>query len=327
MEFKDYYQTLGVPRSATEDDIKKAYRKLARRFHPDVSSEDDAETRFKEIGEAYEVLRDKEKRSAYDRFGSDWKAGQEFRPPPGWDPNAQFGGRGFSGEGFSDFFESLFGQGRSQGPGHGRGRPGGFGDGRQRPMRGEDRNAQITISLEDAYAGATRAISMQTPGPRSRRTGAGTRKLNVKIPAGTTEGQRIRLAGQGGAGRGGAGDLYLEISFESHPIYKVDGRDITLDLPVTPWEAALGARVAVPTLGGNVDLTIPAGSQSGKRLRLRGRGLPARSASGVAGDQYVVLKIVTPAPTSEEQRAFYEQMAAAMPMDPRTHLGSKGRRG
>ncbi len=308
MEFKDYYDTLGLARGANADEVKKAYRKLARKYHPDVSSEPDAETRFKEIGEAYEVLRDPEKRAAYDRFGKDWKAGQDFRPPPGWDPAAQFGG-GFSGEGFSDFFESLFGGGPRAG----------FGGARRRPRRGQDHNARIAISLEDAYKGATRAITMQGAGPMQ----AGTpRRLNVKIPAGTVEGQRIRLAGQGGAGRGGAGDLYLEIAFEPHAIYTVDGRDVTLELPVTPWEAALGARVAVPTLGGNVDLSIPAGSQSGKRLRLRGRGLPAGSSGAATGDQYLVLSIVTPEPATDEQRALYRRMADLMPMDPRRHLAS-----
>ncbi len=309
MEFKDYYQTLGIARGASADDIKKAYRKLARKYHPDVSTEPEAETRFKEIGEAYEVLRDPEKRTAYDRFGKDWKAGQEFRPPPDWDPGAMFGG-GFSGEGFSDFFETLFGGGRR----------GGFGGAGPRIRRGQDHTARLAISLEDAYVGATRAITMPGAGPMQ---GGAPRRLNVKIPAGTVEGQRIRLAGQGGAGRGGAGDLYLEITFEAHPVYTVDGRDVSLELPVTPWEAALGARVAVPTLGGNVDLSVPAGSQSGKRLRLRGRGLPAGSAGGKDGDQYVVLRIVTPEPSTEEQRAFYERMASLMPMDPRRHLATR----
>jgi len=311
MEFKDYYKILGVARDASQDDIKRAYRRLARKYHPDVSKETDAETRFKEVGEAYEVLKDPEKRAAYDRFGSDWQAGQEFKPPPGWDAGFEFKGGGFTdAEGFSDFFESLFG----------RAAPG------ERPFhrgfrsRGEDHHARILVSLEDATQGATRSITLQAPELDAQgRVTTRPHTLNVKIPAGITEGQRIRLAGQGAPGLGGGpkGDLYLEVAFEPHALFRADGKDIYLDLPITPWEAALGHSVTVPTLGGKVDLKIPPGSQSGKKLRLKGRGLPGQP----AGDQYVVLRIVTPAADTDSAKAFYEKMAAEMPLNPRAAMG------
>lgn len=312
MEFKDYYKILGLERKATQDEIKSAYRKLARKYHPDVSKEADAEERFKEVSEAYEALRDPEKRAAYDGLlDGRWQEGQEFRPPPGWDSGFEFSG-GFGDEAaarhFSDFFESLFGGGGARGA---RGRGG---------IRGEDHHARIKIALEDAYHGATRTITLQAA--RADEHGRVTLRphsLNVKIPAGVTEGQRIRLAGQGGQAMGDAppGDLYLEILFEAHPQYKADGRDIYLNLPVTPWEAALGAKVPVPTLGGAVDLKIPAGTQSGQRLRLKGRGLPGSP----PGDQYVVIQIHAPKAENDEQRRLYEQLAEAMPVNPRTSLG------
>ena len=292
MRFRDYYETLGVARGASQDDIKRAYRRLARKFHPDVSKESDAEARFKEVGEAYEVLKDPEKRSAYDRFGKDWKHGQEFRPPPGWERRFDFGGGGFSGDsGFSDFFESLFGRG-------------GFA-GARGPMRarGGDQNATIEIPLEDAYRGATRNITIHG------------RTLSVRIPRGVTEGQRIRLGGQGGAGPGGgpAGDLYLTVTHAAHPLFRAERRDVHLKLPVAPWEAALGATVAVPTLGGKVDLKIPPGSRAGRSLRLKGRGLPGRP----NGDQYVTVEIVAPPADSPEAESLYRKMAETMPFDPR----------
>lgn len=308
MEFKDYYKILGVARDASQDEIKRAYRRLARKYHPDVSDEPDAEERFKEVQEAYEVLKDPEKRKAYDQFGANWKAGQEFRPPPGWEQGFSFGGDFGVGE-FSDFFEALFGRGRTRRPS-----AGGF------RVRGEDQVARIQISLEDAYRGATQTITLNVPelGPDGRIL-AGSRTLNVRIPKGITEGQRIRLAGQGAPGLGGgpAGDLYLEVSFRPHPHFRADKRDIYLELPITPWEAALGRPVTVPTLGGPVELRIPAGSQSGRKLRLKGRGLPGDP----PGDQYVVLKIVTPPANTEAARAFYERMAQELPMNPRADLG------
>lgn len=315
MQFQDYYKTLGVARDATLDQIKRAYRKLARKYHPDVSSEPEAEARFKEVGEAYEVLKDPEKRAAYDQFGKDWKAGQEFRPPPDWDAGFEFSGPG-DGGGFSDFFENLFGGVRG-------GRAGGFDRGFQRPHRpaqGEDHHARIVIGLADAFGGAARTLNLRMP----KVTPDGhvvteNRSVRVSIPKGVKEGQRIRLAGQGAAGFGGgpSGDLYLEVSFEPHAFFVPDGRDILLELPITPWEAALGATLAVPTLGGKVDLKIPPNSRSGKKLRLKGRGLPGAP----PGDQIVNLRIETPAATTDEQRALYEQMRSTMPMNPRSGLG------
>lgn len=306
MEFKDYYKILGVARDASQDDIKRAYRKLARKYHPDVSKEPEAEARFKEVAEAYEVLKDPEKRRAYDRFGANWKEGQEFRPPPDWDQGFSFSGGGFAGGDYSDFFEALFGRAG--------GRRGGF------RMRGEDQVARISIGLEDAYQGGTQTISLNVPELAADGSViAKTRTLNVRIPKGITEGQRIRLAGQGSPGPGGgpAGDLYLEVHFRPHPYFHAEKRDIFLDLPITPWEAALGKTVPVPTLGGTVELRIPPGSQTGRKLRLKGRGLPGNP----PGDQYAVLKIVTPAAHTDAARAFYERMAQELPMNPRADLG------
>jgi curved DNA-binding protein len=314
MEFKDYYKILGVDRDASKDDVKRAYRRLARKYHPDVSKESDAEARFKEMKEAYEVLKDPEKRSAYDQFGANWKAGQDFQPPPNWRREYSFGGGaesfGDAGQ-FSDFFESLFGGGRG----------GGFsfrtGGGR---MKGEDVNATISIPIEDAYRGASRTITLEVPEADASGVVARRRKtLNVKIPAGITAGKRIRLEQQGGPGFGGAsaGDLYLAVDFEPHRFYRADGRDIHLDLPVTPWEAALGRKVKVPTLGGAVDLQIPAGSSSGKTLRLKGRGLPGKP----PGDQYVALKVVVPPATDEKMRGLYETLEREHHVNPRAKLG------
>jgi curved DNA-binding protein len=314
MQYKDYYQILGVERSATQDDIKRAYRKLARKYHPDVSKEPDAEERFKEVNEAHEVLQDAEKRAAYDRLGANWKAGQDFTPPPGWDTGFEFRGGGFSGSDFSDFFENLFGQGSPFGAGF-QGRRGGSGFRR----RGEDHRARIRISLEDAFRGSERAIHLEAPQLNAQgRVILRPHTLKVRIPAGIGAGQQIRLTGQGAPGQGGgpAGDLYLEVEFEPHALYTVEGRDIYLNLPITPWEAALGARVAVPTLGGAVDMKIPAGARSGQKLRLKGRGLPGRP----AGDQYAVLQIVTPPADSAKAKKLYEEMARVMPFNPRRHL-------
>jgi curved DNA-binding protein len=306
MEYKDYYKLLGVSRGASQDEIKKAYRKLARKYHPDVSKEPNAEERFKEINEAYEVLGDAQKRRAYDDLGANWRSGEDFRPPPGWEDifgGVRGGARaapGFGEEGgFSDFFETLFGGGFRRAPG-GRG-GGGF------QARGADQAARIEITLEQAAHGGSMSVQL----------GSG-RKLQVKIPAGVTEGQRIRLAGQGGPGVGGgpSGDLFLEVAIRPHARFRVEGRDIHLDLPVTPWEAALGATVNVPTLAGRVELKIPSGSRSGRRLRLKGRGLPGHP----PGDQYVILQIVTPPADTPQARSFYERMQKELPFDPRAHL-------
>ncbi|HEX7025658.1 MAG TPA: DnaJ C-terminal domain-containing protein [Gammaproteobacteria bacterium] len=315
MEFKDYYQTLGVKRDATADDIKRAYRKLARKYHPDVSKEPDAEVRFKEVGEAYEVLKDPEKRAAYDQLGANWKAGQDFRPPPEWDTQFDFGGGGFTGgdaSAFSDFFESLFG--------HARGGSGQRQRYRQYAYKGEDQQGRIVIDLEDSFHGGTRAVTLTVPEADAYgRIRQRQRTLNVRIPKGVTAGQRIRLGKQGGAGIGGgeAGDLYLEVEFKPHPLYRVDGRDLYLEVPVAPWEAALGETIKIPTPGGPVQLKIPAGSAAGKKLRLKERGLPGPP----AGDLYAVLKIVTPPADSDNAKELYRKMKREMPFDPRAGMG------
>jgi len=314
MEFKDYYQIMGVKRDASQDEIKRAYRKLARKYHPDVSKEKDAENRFKEVGEAYEVLKDPEKRAAYDQLGADWKAGQDFRPPPGWDQGFEFHGGGFTGgDQFSDFFESLFGRG---------GFGGGFTRRAQRSFdaRGEDSYAKVLIDLEDAYRGANRTLSLkQTQVGSDGRPHLKERNLNVHIPKGVRQGQHIRLGKQGGAGigKGEAGDLLLEVEFRPHPYYRVDGKDVLLDLPVSPWEAALGATVKVPTPAGTVDLKIPAGSSGGRKLRLKGRGIPAK----LPGDLYVVLQIALPPATTETAKAAYLQLEKVLDFNPRARLG------
>ncbi len=322
MEYKDYYKIMGVARDASQDDIKRAYRKLARKYHPDVSKAADAEARFKEVGEAYAVLCDPEKRAAYDQLGANWKQGQDFRPPPDWGAGFEFSGGGFGdgfgglgGEagGFSDFFESLFGQRFGAGGGGAR-RQHGF------RARGEDHHAKVLIDLADAYTGATRSIALSTPEVDSQgHVTTKQRSLNVRIPKGVRQGQRIRLSGQGtpGLGDGPAGDLYLEIEFRPHPFYRVEGRDVYLDLPVTPWEAALGAKVKVPTPDGTVDLTIPKGSRSGRRLRLKGRGIP----SSTPGDLYVLPQITLPPADSEAARSLYRKMAEELPYNPRSKLG------
>ena len=314
MEFKDYYQILGVPREASQDDIKRAYRKLARKYHPDVSKEKDAEARFKEVGEAYEVLKDPEKRAAYDQVGKQWKAGQDFHPPPDWNQDFDFKGGGFTdadlGQ-FSDFFRSIFGQGGRGGEHY---EHGAF------RARGSDQHAKILVDLEDAYHGGTRMITLSIPELDAQGNIVGhARSLSVKIPKGITAGQRIRLAGQGGPGFGGGpnGDLYLEVEFQPHPLFRAEKQDIYLELPVTPWEAALGGTMVVPTLGGKVELKIPPGSQTGSKLRLKGRGLPGKT----PGDQYVVLRLVTPPADTPEAKALYRTMAEKLPMNPREALG------
>ena len=316
MKFKDYYEVMGVKRDATQDEIKRAYRKLARKYHPDVSKEADAEQRFKEIGEAYEVLKDPEKRAAYDQLGANWQEGQDFRPPPDWDQGFEFHGGGFTGanaEQFSDFFESLFGQGGGYRQAYSRGR--GF------DMRGEDTHARVVIDLDDAYRGATRALTLKhSEIGADGRPRLKERTLNVRIPKGVRQGQHIRLARQGspGIGKGEPGDLYLEVEFRPHPLYRVEGRDVFLDLPVAPWEAALGAKVKVPTPAGAVDLKIPLNSASGRRLRLKGMGIPAKE----PGDLYVVLQVALPPADDEQAREAYRAFSNSFgAYQPRARLG------
>ena len=323
MKFIDYYKVMGVDEKATTDEIKRAYRKLARKYHPDVSKEPDAEEKFKRVGEAYEVLKDPEKRAEYDqlrKYGA--VGGEEFTPPPGWESRAGFGEGGFTAGdagGFSDFFEQIFGGAARRGGGgfggfEGARRGGGF------AMRGEDLHYRMEVTLEEAYRGTSRAISLQTQEVDGKgNVRPKTKTLNVKIPPGVTDGQKIRLKGQGGPGIGGApnGDLYLEILIAPHSRYMVEGKDVTLVLPVAPWEAALGATVKVPTLGGPVNLTIPPNARSGQKLRLKGRGLPGKP----PGDQYVVLQIVLPEAKTAEQKAMFEEMRKKIPFNPRAHLG------
>ena len=308
MEFKDYYDIMGVARDASADEIKRAYRRLARKFHPDVSKEKDAEARFKEVGEAYEVLRDPEKRAAYDQLGRR-PSGEEFRPPPNW--NFEFEGEDRPGE-HSDFFDQLFG-----GLGGLRGGARRAGRGAFR-SRGFDTHAQVDITLEEAFHGTTRTLSLQRMERKDGKLEPRVQQLQVKIPAGVVDGQQIRVPAQGEPGTGGeaAGDLFLQLRLLPHQFFRVEGRDIWLDLPVTPWEAALGETVRVPTLAGRVDLKIPKGSQTDRQLRLKERGLPGKP----PGDQFVVLKVVVPAADSAAREALYKQMADTMAMNPRAAM-------
>lgn len=318
MEYKDYYDVLGVDRKATADQIKQSYRRLARKYHPDVSKEPKAEEKFKSLQEAYEVLKDPEKRRAYDELGSHWKEGQDFRPPPGWgEGNTRFytsGGGGFSEEdlsGFSDFFSQLFG--RAQGPQFRRDQFQSF------AQRGNDQEAKILIPLEEAFHGATKTFTLGMPevDPTTGRVHTHQRTLKVNIPAGTLQGQRLRLSGQGSPGVGGgpAGDLFLEIEIQTHAIFSLEGKDIYLTLPVTPWEAVLGAEIKVPTLGGPVGLKLAPNSKAGQKLRLKGRGMPTK----VPGDQYAVLQIALPLVTDDKAKDLFKQMARLLPFNPREH--------
>ena len=315
MEFKDYYTIMGVARDATQDEIKRAYRKLARKYHPDVSKEKNAEARFKEVGEAYEVLKDAEKRAAYDDLGANWKAGQDFRPPPDWNTGFEFTGGGFTGGDsahYSDFFESLFGRG-----GFGSQRAGGG----ARHSQGQDRHARVLIELEDTYTGASRSITLRVPDVDAQgRVMTREHTLNVTIPKGIRGGQHLRLAGQGspGLGQGKAGDLYLEVEFSPHARYRVEEVDVYIDVPITPWEAALGGSVKVPTPSGAVELKVPAGSVAGSKLRLKGRGIPGAT----PGDFFVVLQIVVPPADTAAGKALYANMAEQFKsFNPRGKLG------
>ncbi len=314
MKFIDYYQIMGLSETATADEVKKAYRRLARKYHPDVSKEPDAEARFKQLGEAYEVLKDPDKRAEYDqlrRYGA--FQGDEFRPPPDWQSRAHFNAGGFTdadARQFSDFFEAIFG-GRGATAG---GRRGGF------AMRGEDIHYRLPVTLEEAHAGGSRAISFVIHGASHDARDAPEQKtLKVTIPAGVTDGQRIRLKGQGQPGFGGApsGDLFLHVELEPHPRFTVEGRDLTLVLPIAPWEAALGEAVNVPTLHGVVKLTLPPNARAGQKLRLKGKGLTGKP----PGDLYVLLQIVLPQVTSEADRELFRTLSRQLPFNPRATLG------
>ncbi len=296
MEYKDYYKILGVERSASADEVKKAYRKLARKYHPDTNKDNPtAEQQFKEVTEAYEVLKDSEKRARYDALGSNWQQGQNFRPPPGFEQmfggGSPFGGASFSfdaggGGGFSDFFESIFGGGMG----------GGSPFGQAAPRRGSDAETEITISLEDAHHGASREISLQGA--------SGIRRLNVKIPKGAQDGQKIRLSGQGNPGPAGSGDLYLKLRLAKHPRYQLEGNNLVVDVPVASWDAALGGSIEVQTLDGKINLKMPAGISSGQRMRLKGKGLAHK------GDLFAQIKIMTPKSLSDQERELFEKLRA-----------------
>lgn len=317
MEFRDYYQILGVPRTATQEEIKKAYRKLAKQYHPDVSKAADAEQRMKEINEAYAVLSDPEKRALYDQLGTNYQAGQSFRPPPGWDAGFEFRSRGAPFESadfgeFSDFFAELFGR-----MGGARRHASGSHAARH-PFRGEDHHAKILLDLEEAYRGGTKQLTLRAPElDEHGHVVLKARTLEVKIPQGVREGQTIRLARQGGPGINGGpnGDLLLEVAFRPHPEYRVEGRDVFRKLPLAPWEAALGAVVPVVLPDSNtLNVRIPPGSTTGKTLRVKGRGIPGNP----GGDLYLELSVVAPEAQTDAQRAAYQALAAAyLGFDPR----------
>lgn len=319
VQFQDYYSVLGVPRDASREDIQRAYRKLARKYHPDVNKTTEAEEKFKAVGEAYEVLKDPEKRQRYDTLGANWKAGQDFQPPPGWEQMFTGGGRGgqartfsFGGgaEGFSDFFSMLFGGGGFGSQAFQGGEPQGSWS-----AAGESHEAEITLSLEDAYRGGSKRISLE------HRDESGTPRVKsyqVRIPPGVTDGATIRLAGQGAPGLGGgpAGDLLLRVRIAPHPRFRLLGQNILSALALTPWEAALGAKVQTETLDGPVTLNIPGGSQSGQQLRLKGKGFPDRS-SGTRGDMLVELVVQVPRKLNEKERELFGELAKVSSFNPR----------
>ena len=287
MQYRDYYEILGVTRGADADEIKRAYRKLARKFHPDVSKEKNAEDKFKEVQEAYEVLRDAEKRAAYDQLGRNFRNGQQFRPPPDWSQRfGQTGGQRFSDlNGFSDFFSSLFG---------------GSGVGGSAMGQQEADAGHLDITVEEAFSGTKRRVTLSEQGRQ--------RQVDVQIPAGVTDGQSLRIPGIGGRS-----SLIFKVRLRPHHLYEVTGKEVHIELPLAPWETALGAKVAVPTLGGRVELTVPAGAQAGQKLRLRGRGFPGNP----GGDQIVTLKLVAPAAETPAQKEAYERMKRDFEFDPR----------
>ncbi len=327
VKYRDYYEILGLKRGAAQDEVQRAYRKLARKYHPDVNKASDAEEKFKEINEAYEVLKDPEKRKMYDQLGPNWQSGQDFRPPPGWDVHFDFGkgGGAQQGEfqwggagGFSDFFETLFG-GRGFRQAQGPGGPGGFGRGpnvwRQ---AGADQETTIRISLEEAFRGGTKPIVLQSQSINPNgQIEVQERRYDIKIPAGVLPGQKIRLSGQGGEGMGGGprGDLYLKVEIDPNPHYRIQDRDIYMEVPVAPWEALLGAEVQVSTLSGNISLKIPPGTQSGQKLRLRGKGMP--NPRGNPGDLYVTVSIKIPTSPSPREKELFEELKKVSGFNPR----------
>ena len=347
VKFKDYYEILGVPRTASEAEIKKAFRKLARQYHPDVAkNKKQAEEKFKEINEAYEVLGDAAKRKKYDELGPNWSAGADFRPPPGWESfgggnrTAGQGARGedfefqFGGTGFSDFFEQFFGS-RGARSGGGFGRSGGFAEEEYASERGRDIEGDIMVTLDEAIRGSVRAVSVQRAAPCEHCGGTGrraghvcnvcggsgrvpkTENYQVKIPAGVNEGQRLRIAGRGEAGIGGgsSGDLFLRVRLARHPDFAVEDHNLIYEADIAPWEAVLGAEVSVPTLNGRINIRVPAGTQNGQKLRVRGRGLPRHGGAG--GDLIVTMNIEVPTQISESERKIWEQLARESRFNPR----------
>lgn len=320
MQYKDYYKILGLARDATPDAIKKAYRSLARKYHPDVSKEKNAEERFKEVAEAYEVLKDADKRAAYDRLGT-YQPGQDFRPPPGWEGGmgsrgfhfSTGGGGGSDGMDFSDFFSELFGGGAARG-----------GTRRRQEAQREGQNVEATVelSLEQAMSGTEAKFQVVVPEPdASGHLRRATREIKVRIPKGVTQGKVLRVPGKGGRGLAGGrdGDLFLTIHISPHALFRPEGRDLYLDVPVTPWEAALGAAVEIPTPEGHARLRIPAGVRAGQKLRLAGKGLPG-AGDDPAGDLLAVLQIAVPPKPSEREKALLEELAKASDFNPRSHF-------
>jgi curved DNA-binding protein len=312
MKYKDYYKALGVERTASQDEIKKAYRKLARKYHPDVSKEADAGDKFKEIGEAYEVLKDPKKREAYDQLGR-YQPGQDFRPPPQWGEQytSGFDSGDFSGADIGDLFAQVFGMGfgtRAQ-------------QARNMPQKGEDYEIDVSIDVGEAYRGADRSLRLEMPELDSQgRITRTTKNTTVRIPKGATTGQKLRVRGKGGKGFNGGphGDLYLNITIKPHHLFKVSRNDLYLEVPVAPWEAALGASIDVPTMEGNVHLKIQPGAKAGQKLRLRGKGLP--KPGGGNGDLYAVIQVVTPPSLTQKEKRLYEELKNASTFNPRSHL-------